>query len=304
MSEMKKDNILLESGTNELEVMEFTVADQRFGINVSKVVEIIRREKVTPMPNSNPYVEGVFKPRDEVLTLINLAAYLGLPPMEDEERDIFIITKFNNISTAFHVHNVEAIHRISWTDIEKPDRAIYGGVDSLATGIAKIDGRLVTIIDFERILADINPSSGIQISDIDRLGARVSSDKKILVAEDSMLLEKMIEESLSKAGYGNIISCGDGLEAWEKLTQFKALGGDIKQHVACVISDIEMPKMDGHHLLKLIRDDETLKDLPVIIFSSLITDEMRIKGESLKATAQIAKPDILDLVGLIDAYCV
>ena len=304
MSEMKKDNILLESGTNELEVMEFTVADQRFGINVSKVVEIIRREKVTPMPNSNPYVEGVFKPRDEVLTLINLAAYLGLPPMEDEERDIFIITKFNNISTAFHVHNVEAIHRISWTDIEKPDRAIYGGVDSLATGIAKIDGRLVTIIDFERILADINPSSGIQISDIDRLGARVSSDKKILVAEDSMLLEKMIEESLSKAGYGNIISCGDGLEAWEKLTQFKALGGDIKQHVACVISDIEMPKMDGHHLLKLIRDDETLRDLPVIIFSSLITDEMRIKGESLKATAQIAKPDILDLVGLIDAYCV
>ena len=303
MSDVKKENILLESGTNELEVMEFTVADQHFGINVSKVVEIIRREKVTPMPNSNPYVEGVFKPRDEVLTLINLAAYLGLPPMEDEERDIFIITKFNNISTAFHVHNVEAIHRISWTDIEKPDRAIYGGVDSLATGIAKIDGRLVTVIDFERILADINPSSGIQVSDIDKLGERERSDKNIMIAEDSQLLEKMIVESLTKAGYVNVACCANGLEAWEKLQQLKSLGGAIGDHVSCVITDIEMPKMDGHHLLKLIRGDEALKDLPVIVFSSLITDEMRVKGESLKATAQIAKPDILDLVGLIDKNC-
>jgi len=302
MPEFKKDDILLESGTNELEVMEFIIADQHYGINVSKVVEIMRREPVTAMPNSNPYVEGVFNQRDFVLTLINLAAYLGLPPSEDEERDIFIIAKFNNIQTAFHVHNVEGIHRLSWTDIEKPDRAIYGGVDSLATGIAKIEGRLVTIIDFERILADINPSSGIQLSDLDQLGSRERSEKKILIAEDSLLLEKMIVESLDKAGYSNVVCCANGKEAWDKLLQYRQLGGDVSQHVSCVITDIEMPQMDGHHLLKRIRDDAVLRVLPVIVFSSLITDEMRIKGESLKATAQIAKPDILDLVALIDQY--
>ena len=302
MSDFKKENILLESGTNELEVMEFVIADQHYGVNVSKVVEIIRREPVTPMPNSNPYVEGVFRQRDIVLTLVNLAAYLGLPPSEDEDRDILIITKFNNTQTAFHVHNVQGIHRLSWTDIEKPDTAIYGGVDSLATGIAKIEDRLVTIIDFERILADINPSSGIQLSDLDQLGERERIDKKVLVAEDSMLLEKMITESLDKAGYRNVHCCTNGKDAWEKLLQYKALGGDIEKQVSCVITDIEMPQMDGHRLLKLIRDDDVLKVLPVIVFSSLITDEMRIKGESLKATAQIAKPDILDLVGLIDQY--
>ena len=302
MSDFKKENILLESGTNELEVMEFVIADQHYGVNVSKVVEIIRREPVTPMPNSNPYVEGVFRQRDIVLTLVNLAAYLGLPPSEDEDRDILIITKFNNTQTAFHVHNVQVIHRLSWTDIEKPDRAIYGGVDSLATGIAKIEDRIVTIIDFERILADINPSSGIQLSDLDQLGERERSDKKILVAEDSMLLEKMITESLEKAGYSNVYCCTNGKDAWEKLLQYKSLGGDIEKQISCVITDIEMPQMDGHRLLKLIRDDDVLKVLPVIVFSSLITDEMRLKGESLKATAQIAKPDIVDLVGLIDQF--
>ena len=302
MSEFKKTDILLESGTNELEVMEFIIANQHYGINVSKVVEIIRREPVTPMPNSNPYVEGVFKQREIVLTLVNLAAYLGLPPSEDEEHDIYIIAKFNNIQTAFHVHNVEGISRLSWTDIEKPDSAIYGGVDSLATGIAKIEDRLVTIVDFERILSDINPSSGIQLSDLDKLGIRDRSDKKILIAEDSMLLERMILESLEKAGYSNVQCCANGQEAWDKLQHYKLLGGDITHHVDCVITDIEMPQMDGHRLLKLIRDDDVLKVLPVIVFSSLITEEMRIKGESLKATAQIAKPEILDLVGLIDQY--
>jgi len=303
MSEIKKDEILLESGTNELEVMEFTVADQHFGINVSKVVEIIRREKVTAMPNSNPYVEGVFKQREDVLTLVNIAAYMGLPPSLDEERDIFIIAKFNNLSTAFHVHNVEAIHRISWTQIEKPDRAIYGGVESLATGIAKIDDRLITIIDFERILADINPSSAIQVSDIEKLGYRERNDKPILIAEDSLLLEKLIYESLEKAGFTNIIVCSNGLDAWERLQEFKTAGRDaIKDYCTCVITDIEMPRMDGHRLLKMIRDDDVLFDMPVIIFSSLITEEMRIKGESIGATAQIAKPDIVELVNLIEAH--
>jgi len=196
MAEIKKSEILLESGTNELEVMEFTIADRHFGINVAKVVEIMQFNKVTPMPQSNPFVEGIFKPRDTIMTVINLAAYMGLPPSDNEERDILIITIFNKINSAFHVHTVEAIHRISWADIEKPDAAIYGGEEGLATGIARFDGRLITIVDFEKIIVDISPTSGIQMSEITKLGKRNVCHKPIMIAEDSPLLEQMIKDSL------------------------------------------------------------------------------------------------------------
>jgi len=299
---VEKKEILLESGTNELEVIEFTVANRHFGINVSKVVELIKYQEVTPMPNSNPFVEGVFKPRQEVMTLINLAAYLGLPGSENIERDIFIITHFNNVSTAFHVHNVEAIHRISWTQIEKPDATIYGGVDSLATGIAHINNQLITILDFEKILADISPETTIHADSIKTFASKTNAAKPLLIAEDSPLLEKMLIECLEKAGYENIICCSNGREAWDKLQSFREIGGEVSRHVACVLTDIEMPQMDGHRLLKLIREDDYLKPIPVIVFSSLINEEMRLKGESLGATAQISKPDIAQLIGIIEQY--
>ncbi len=300
MFEVKKKEILLESGTNELEVMEFTIADRHFGINVSKVVEIMQYNKITPMPNSNPFVEGVFKPRDTIMTVINLAAFMGLPPSPSEERDILIITNFNKVSSAFHVHSVEAIHRISWQDIEKPDPAIYGGEEGLATGIARFDNRLITIIDFEKILVEINPQVGIQLSEISDLGARTKNLKPILTAEDSPLLGRMLYEALEKSGYTNIIRCTNGLEAWEKLKSFKESGQPINNHVCCVITDIEMPQMDGHHLTKLIKEDRDLRVLPVIIFSSLINNEMRSKGNLLGADAQLSKPEIANLIHTID----
>lgn len=302
MSNAKKTEILLETGTNELEVMEFTIANRHFGINVAKVEEIMKTQEITPMPNSTPFVEGVFKPRDRIMTVINLAAYLGLPPSDSDERDIFIITNFNKVSTAFHVHNVVAINRISWTDIEKPDPTIYGGEEGLATGIARYDNRLITIIDFEKILVDISPEMGIQMKDIDNLGPRTRSNKPILIAEDSPLLERMIIEALDKSGYSNVIACMNGAEAWSKLQKIKASGNPVNEQVACVITDIEMPQMDGHFLTKLIRGDEMLQHLPVIIFSSLINPEMRKKGETLGATAQLTKPEIGNLVELIDKY--
>lgn len=257
---------------------------------------------VTPMPNSNPFIEGVFKPRNDIMTLINLPAYLGLPPSENGERDIYIITNFNKSNFAFHVHSVEEIHRISWENIEKPDSSIYGGSDGLATGIARIGDRLITIIDFEKIITDINPEAGIQLSEIDKLGDRPPSDKPILIAEDSPLLERMIVEALGKSGYSNVLCCTNGKEAWDLLESFKEQDKPISNFVTCVITDIEMPKMDGHRLTKLIRSDEKLKGLPIIIFSSLINEEMMEKGISIGATAQISKPEIGNLVHLIDRY--
>lgn len=302
MANPKKKEILLESGTNELEVMEFSIDGRAFGINVAKVVEILQFCKITPMPNSNPFIEGVFKPRESIMTVVNLAAYMGLPPTADETRNIFIITNFNKVLTAFHVHTVEGIHRISWEDIEKPDPTIYGGEEGLATGIARYDGRLITILDFEKILADISPDTSIKVSDINNLGTRTASVKPILIAEDSPLLERMIIESLEKSGYSNLIVCANGAEAWLKLQEFKEIGGTLKDHVSCVVTDLEMPKMDGHRLLKLIREDDYLSGLPVIIFSSLINEDMKNKGDSLGATAQISKPEIANLVSLIDKY--
>jgi len=299
-----RSEILLESGTNELELMEFTVAGQHFGINVAKVIEIIKFDAhpITPMPNSNPFVEGVFRPRDEVMTVVNLASYMGLPPSEEDTHDILIVTTFNRVNTAFHVHNVEGIQRISWTSIEKPDSAIYGGDEGLATGIANIEDRLVTIVDFEKILVDISPTSGIQVSDVDKLGHRTKSLKPILMAEDSPLLERLLLESLEKAGYVNVTCCHNGVEAWDALKAAKRnTAVPLEEQISIVITDIEMPQMDGHRLLKQIRDDPALKKLPVIIFSSLITEQMYEKGKSLGATAQITKPEIASLVHLIDA---
>ncbi|MEG0540886.1 MAG: chemotaxis protein [Angelakisella sp.] len=296
----KNAEILLESGTNELEIMEFTVAGELFGINVAKVREIMLASPVKPMPKSHPDIEGIFKPRDQVITVIDLPKYLGLVPSDDNTKDIFIVTNFNNLHFAFHVHSVVGIDRISWTKMQKPDRIIYGGEEGVATGIAEFDGRLITILDFEKIVAEISPEAGIQYSDLDRLGERQRSDKAILVAEDSMLLAKMIIESLHRSGYVNTIKTDNGQEAWDFLCEAKASGDSIDDHVACIISDIEMPLMDGHRLTKLVKTDPKLQHIPLILFSSLINEEMKVKGKALGADAQISKPEIANLVTLID----
>lgn len=302
MNDILKPKILLESGTNEFELMEFTVGDNRFGINVAKILEIMQYSPVNTMPNSNPYVEGIFKPRENIMTVINLASYLGLEPTEDPSRDIFIITIFNSVYTAFHVHSVEEIHRISWEAIEKPDTTIYSGDEGLATGIARLGSKLVTILDFEKILADISPDKSIQISSLDSLGERLRSDRPILLAEDSPLLEKLLIECLNRSEYMNLTMCSDGVNAWETLKSYTEYEGPIEDKVACIITDLEMPRMDGHKLLKSIRSDPRLSHIPVIIFSSLINDEMRVKGNQLGATAQITKPEIANLVKLIDTH--
>ncbi|QSX05505.1 chemotaxis protein CheV [Sedimentibacter sp. zth1] len=299
MEELNKSNIILESGTNEIGIMEFTIAGQIYGINVSKVREIMMYSNVNPMQRSHPYVEGVFKPRDTLMTVINLPKYLNLPESANKEKDIFIIADFNNMRVAFHVNTVVGIERMSWENISKPDSTIYGGTEGVATGIAEFEGRLITILDFEKIVADISPDNSIKISDLDSLGERKRVNYPILIAEDSMLLSKLIVDSLHKAGYSNVIKTNNGKEAWNYLCELKE-HGEIHNHVSCIITDIEMPQMDGHRLTKLIKEDNELKQIPVIIFSSLINEEMKHKGDNLGADEQISKPEISKLVTIID----
>lgn len=299
MTDRRKNDILLESGTNEIEIMEFKIADNLFGINVAKVREIIMPCPIKVMPNAHPAIEGIIKPRDQVITLVNLPGYLGLPPAEQDERNLFIVTSFNQLSIAFRVHTVVGIDRISWSAIQKPDKTIYGGGDGVATGIAQYEDRLITILDFEKIVADIAPSTSIQIDKLDKLGVRTPSSKPVLIAEDSILLSKMIRESLTKAGYTNLIECSDGQEAWDYLSKIRD-SENILSKAACVITDLEMPRMDGHRLTRLMKSDPALRQVPIVIFSSLINPDMERRGKSLGADEQLAKPDIVHLVEVID----
>lgn len=299
MREDNRQGILLESGTNEIEVMEFTINGNLYGINVAKVKEILMSEPVKPMPHANPAVEGIFKPRDTVLTVVDLPRYLLQAPCEKGEKDLFILTNFNRMNIAFRVHTVVGISRISWQDIQKPDKTVSSGEEGVATGIAQCGEDLVTILDFEKIVAEIAPETTIQMDEIDRLGPRERRTSPIMVAEDSILLGRMIAEALHKSGYVNVTMCSDGLELWNKLQEFRDLK-DLKERVALVITDIEMPQMDGHRLTKMIKDDQVLKTIPVVIFSSLITEEMRRKGKELGADEQLSKPEIGRLVEVID----
>ena len=289
---------MLESGTNEIEVMQFTINNSLYGINVAKVKEIIVSAPVKSMPHAHPAVEGIFKPRDLVITVVDLPRYLLGVETEKGPKDLFIVTNFNKMNIAFRVHTVVGISRISWKDIQKPDKTVSGGNEGVATGIAQCGSDLVTILDFEKIVAEIAPETTIQMSEIDQLGERQRSDAAILVAEDSVLLSKMIEEALHKSGYVNTRMFPDGQELWSYLNSIR--GEKLDKNVSLVITDIEMPQMDGHRLTKLIKDDKEFTHLPLIIFSSLITEEMRRKGKELGADEQMSKPEIGHLVRVID----
>ena len=291
--------ILLENGTNELEVLEFELGGNAYGINVAKIKEIIPYQKVTPVPNSHPSIEGIFIPRDTMITAIDLKNCLQRGV--SQEGGLFIITNFNKLDIAFHVDQVKGIHRISWENIIKPGATVSSAEESISTGIVKLDERLIIILDFEKIVTDINPETGLKVSEIDEMEGRTrtKNDVPILIAEDSVLLNRLIVDSLKKAGYNNLIHTCNGQEAWDVICECKKKG-TLKEHVQCIITDIEMPMMDGHRLTKLVKEDDMTKDIPVVIFSSLVNEEMRRKGEALGADAQLSKPEIGNLVKVVD----
>lgn len=291
--------ILLESGTNELEILEFRVGQNYYGINVAKIREILPYQKPTPIPNADARIEGIFMPRDEIISIVDLSRVMNLPMSSSTEGDMYIVTNFNKLNTAFHVQSVEGIHRVSWTDIIEPDSTINAAGMGMATGIVRIEGRLIIILDFEKIVAEINPETGLKVSDVDHMVGRKRVNSPILIAEDSPLLGKMLVDCLKRAGFENIDITSNGRECWDKLTAYDEKG-ILDEKVACVITDIEMPQMDGHHLTKLIKTNEHMEHIPVVIFSSLINDEMYKKGESLGADMQLSKPEIGQLVDAID----
>lgn len=293
-------DILLESGTNELEIVMFQIGNGLFGINVLKVREIINAVEVTPIPNSHENVEGIIRLRDEVLPVVNLAKVLEIPPSEDPEKDKFIIAELNKIKIAFRVHHVSRIHRISWEQIEKPTE-LSAGDQAYAIGIIKLEEDMSILLDFEKVVVEIDPKAGVNVDSVKALGPRERSSKRIVVAEDSAVLRQLLIDTLSEAGYSNLKVFENGKDAWNYLEGIaKDESVDPKEKVNLIITDIEMPQMDGHHLTDRVKKNLRLKDIPVIIFSSLITDDLYHKGESVGADAQVSKPEIVTLIQDID----
>jgi len=305
MNHAGKTDILLESGTNELEIVEFAIDGNLYGINVAKVREIIRYpEKVTHIPDSHPSFEGIANIRGRIIPIINLQRHLGTAVTTDKASCYIIISEFNKTMVGFCVNSVARIHRLSWGQIESPN-GLLATDEGCVVAIVKFDDRMVLLLDFEKITADINPESGLRAEtdiDLDKGNPNLDrSSKTVLIAEDSNYIMKIIVNKLKGAGY-QVYTASDGQKAWDYLTSivndsnFKT----INDHVNIIITDIEMPQMDGLHLIKNIKSHDRLRNVPCVVFSSLINEEMSLKCKSVGADAEISKPELGNLVELVD----
>lgn len=299
MAEDKK-GILLETGTNEFEIVEFGIGDVNYGINVAKVREVITASDfpVTEMPQAHPYIDGLFTLRGRSMPLVNLPRCLNVPG-SDRAKNI-IVTEINAYYIGFLVDNVSRIHRVSWKDMEPAPEV---GDQSRVVGIVKFGEKIVLLLDFETIIAEVNPEINAKLTTFEEAEADLKerrSKEHIVVAEDSPMLRDLLTTTLHESGYNYVKPYSNGKEAWDYLEALAAKDAPIESLVRLVVTDIEMPQMDGHRLLKLIRANERLHDVPVVLFSSLINEEMRRKGDELGANGQIAKPEINQLIGLLD----
>jgi len=292
--------ILLESGTNEFELVEFLVGNVHYGINVAKVREIVKSLPITKMPEAPPCVEGIIELRGRIMPLVNLGIRLAAENFDEKEKHM-IICEFNQTFIAFLVNQVSRIHRISWNMLEPAPLATNTEV---VTGIVKMSDKLIILLDFERILTEISPDINKKLNFVpgkSEIENQQRGSKTILIAEDSKMLRELMEGTLREAGYTKILVHHDGQTAWNALEEIAGGPEPVEQQIQLVITDIEMPQMDGHHLTKKIKGHQKLSILPVIIVSALISEEMRRKGESLGAAAQISKPEIEIMINAVDS---
>ncbi|MCX5805692.1 MAG: chemotaxis protein [Proteobacteria bacterium] len=303
-------NILLESGTNEVEVLELFIDEENdyrgfYGVNVAKVLEIIPIPKniIKPPNLSSTCAVGMFNHRDKIVILIDLAMWLGRKRTENRPANV-LITEFNNIVTAFLVSGVTRIHRLTWADIKPLDSYLEGLSDSI-TGVIHLEDRIVFLLDLEKTIADLNPELAIKESSSEADEVLLDAPDqpiKILHADDSSVIRTTVKKRLEEVGQFTVQSAINGDKAWAFLADIKKLSREkdcsLTDFIEVVLTDIEMPGMDGYHLCKKIKEDPDLKSIPVVLFSSLITDKLIHKGESVGADGQFSKPD-LTLMGHI-----
>lgn len=302
---MSQSEVLLETGTNELEIIEFFINEkngdeaesQYYGVNVAKVLEVV--ESPDDLTGSeaavHPSFLGTIPLRDLILPVVDLSVWLDIDRAKDVNEPI-IVTEFNGMITGFLVSGVTQIHRVNWKDVEPPSKYVANMDTNCITGTIKINDRFVLMLDLEQVLADLDESGSTQAS----ISSAVASDQyTVLVADDSTSVRELLRTNFVQANFDvNVV--GDGAEAWAYLEEVKRIAQDEGKrpldYLDAVVSDIEMPQMDGYTLTRQIKEDPVLNELPVALFSSLISKGVHHKGESVKADLQVTKPEFNGLV--------
>jgi len=295
--------ILLDAGTNELEVLVFRMEKQRYGVNVAKVREVIRGETPSEPPRMHPSIIGIINKRGALIPLVDLGKHLGQSPIDvDNIEDArIIVTEFNGMTIGFVVESVERIHRVGWDRVGSvPELSDPEGVASYSTctGIIKFDEHLLLMVDFESITDSISMEDRLRVTHVENTLGVDRGSVSIIVAEDSAFMRNAIEKAFQASGYTGVKILPDGAAAWRSIRE----AADCGRNPDIIISDIEMPMMDGLSLTKAIKGDSRLCDVPIVLFSSIVTPENKKKGEQVGATMQIAKPGLTEIVQIVDRY--
>lgn len=299
---MNQTNILLESGTNELEIIELYLAQAGeggqaeqayFGVNVAKVLEIIESPpQLEPCDSAaHPSYLGVIPLRDMVLPVVDLSVWLGVTRAASSHEPI-LVTEFNGVRTGFLVSGVTMIHRVSWSDVEPPSRYLADMPGNCITGTVRLGDHFALLLDLERALAELNALPDEEPESIP--APSLDDPMRVLLVDDSTSVRFLLRRNFEAAGFEVEVK-NNGEDAWAHLQGLKAeavrKGVPATRLLDAVVSDVEMPRMDGYTLTKSIKSDSVLKELPVILFSSLISKGLLHKGQSVGADAQITKPE-------------
>ena len=293
-------SVLLDVGTGEVEVIVFLVNNHRYCVNVLKAREIIQLTDIRSSTDGNKSILGITNVRDKVMTVIDLSYILDKQQTETVQGKMALVCEFNRKQVMFAVDSIEGIYRVKWSDITKPDPLLKGG---LSVGNILTDNGILLLLDFEKIITDISKEENPYEKSKSEIVLKAErATKRIYMADDSKTIRTLLKEVLTSAGYKDIHTFDNGQELIDALMQIKETKGkDYTEEVDLVITDIEMPILDGHSVTRRIKEDPILAQLPVIIFSSLITDDLYHKGETVGANCQISKPSIHELVDAVDS---
>ncbi len=290
----------LKVGSNEMELVDFRILKQEddgvyegiYGINVSKVREIIKFPELTDLPGTPEFIEGIFDLRGVVIPVVNLAKWMGIEEPEEARKDArVIITEFNNVLIGFIVHDAKRIRRISWSEIEPAAFASGSGKNALdgskITGVTKIEGdNVLLILDLESVVQDL----GLYEPDVSNTPAEIDNLSGVaLILDDSATARKIVKDALKKMGF-KVVEAIDGVEGLQKLDDlYQMYGNEIAQNLKIIISDVEMPKMDGFHFAATVKEDERFQDIPIVFNSSISDHFSEIRGKEAGAEAYLVK---------------
>ncbi len=314
---LKHDDLILKVGTNQFELLEFWIEREEengeiykgvYGINVSKVLEVIRMTELTEVPKPQPYLLGIIQLRGKTIPIISLAKWMGIPEAKRDKQDNkIIVAEFNNIPLGFEVHQVNRIRRIAWEKIHVPPELVNEQHGGTITGTTLLDdNRLLLIIDLEKIVDELSPikKEAVFKAPPTEMG-KTGKKRNILVADDSLVARKQVQMSLIKGNF-DVETVVNGREALEKLEGYykisKEKGIPIRDLLYLVVCDVEMPQMDGYTFTRIVKNDVRFRDIPVILHSSLSGKANIAKGKGCGCDSYMVKFDPKDLLEEVSSF--